>query len=48
MKRILSVAAVTITICLITDTAYSQSTRLRLRFHVPFAFSAKNETFPAG
>jgi hypothetical protein len=48
MKRILSVAAATITICLITTAAYSQSSNLRLRFHVPFSFSAKNETFPAG
>jgi hypothetical protein len=48
MKRILSVAAATITICLMTTAAYSQSTHLRLRFHVPFSFSAKNKTFPAG
>ena len=48
MKRILSVAAATITICLMTTAAYSQSSNLRLRFHVPFSFSAKNEIFPAG
>jgi hypothetical protein len=48
MKRILSVAAATITICLMTSTAYSQSSNLRLRYHVPFAFSVKNQTFPAG
>jgi hypothetical protein len=48
MKQILSVAAATITICLMTSAAYSQSSKLRLRFHVPFAFSAKNETLPAG
>jgi hypothetical protein len=48
MKRILSIAAATITICLMTTAAYSQSSNLRLRFHVPFAFSAENETFPAG
>jgi hypothetical protein len=48
MKRILSVTAATITICLMTTAAYSQSSNLRLRFHVPFSFSAMNETFPAG
>ena len=48
MKRILSVAAAIITICLMTSTAYSQSSNLRLRYHVPFAFSVKNQTFPAG
>jgi hypothetical protein len=48
MKRILSIAAAIITISLMTSTAYSQSSKLRLHFHVPFAFSAKNETFPAG
>jgi hypothetical protein len=46
MRRILSVTAATIAICLFATAAYAQS--LRLRFHVPFAFSAKNETFPAG
>ena len=48
MKRVLSVAAATITICLMTTAAYSQSRHLRLRFHVPFSFSAKNQIFPAG
>ena len=48
MKRILSVAAATITICLMTTAAFSQSSNLRLRFHVPFSFSTKNGTFPAG
>jgi hypothetical protein len=47
MKRILSVTAATIAICFIT-TAHAQSSSLRLRFHVPFAFSAKNKTYPAG
>ena len=45
MRRILSVTA-TIAICLFATAAYAQS--LRLRFHVPFAFSLKNKTFPAG
>ena len=48
MKRILSVTAATLAICLIATAAYAQSSNLRLRFHVPFAFSAKNQTFPAG
>jgi hypothetical protein len=48
MKRILSAAAATITICIITTAVYAQSSSLRLRFHVPFAFSAKNKTYPAG
>jgi len=46
MRRILSVTAATIAICLIATAAYAQS--LRLRFHVPFAFSVKNKTLPAG
>jgi hypothetical protein len=48
MKRILFVAAATITICLLSSAAFSQSSNLRLRFHVPFSFSTKNGTFPAG
>jgi hypothetical protein len=48
MRRILSVSAATIAVCLIATAAYSQSSNLKLRFHVPFAFSVKNETFPAG
>ena len=48
MKRILSVTAATLAICLIATAAYAQSSNLRLRFHVPFAFSVKNQTFPAG
>ena len=48
MKRILSVTTATLAICLIATAAYAQSSNLRLRFHVPFSFSAKNETFPAG
>jgi hypothetical protein len=48
MKRILSVTAATIAICFITTAVYAQSSSLRLRFHVPFAFSAKNKTYPAG
>ncbi|HXT25260.1 MAG TPA: hypothetical protein VN749_10580 [Candidatus Eisenbacteria bacterium] len=48
MRRILSVTAATIAICLIATAAYAQASSLRLRFHVPFAFSVKNKTFPAG
>ena len=48
MKRILSVTAATLAICLIATVAYAQSSNLRLRFHVPFAFSVKNQTFQAG
>ncbi len=48
MKRILSVTAATLAICLIVTAAHAQSSNLRLRCHVPFAFSVKNQTFPAG
>ena len=48
MRRILSVTAATVAICLIATVAYAQSSNLRLRFHVPFAFSVQNKTFPAG
>ncbi len=48
MKRILSFSAATVAIFLIATAAYAQSSNLRLRFHVPFAFSVKNMTFPAG
>jgi hypothetical protein len=46
--KILSATAATIAMCFITTAVYAQSSRLRLRFHVPFAFSVKNKTFPAG
>jgi len=46
MRRVLSATTVAIAICLIVTVANAQS--LRLRFHVPFAFSVKNKTFPAG
>jgi hypothetical protein len=48
MKRILSLTAATIAMGFITTAVYAQSSRLRLRVHVPFAFSVKNKTFPAG
>jgi hypothetical protein len=48
MKRILSVTAATLAICLIVTAAYAQNSNLMLRCHVPFAFSVKNQTFPAG
>jgi hypothetical protein len=48
MRRILSVTAATIAVCLIATAAYAQASNLRLRFHVPFAFSVKNKAFPAG
>ena len=48
MKRILSLAAVTIVICLITTVSFGQAENLKLRFHVPFPFTAENATFEAG
>ncbi len=48
MKRILCFAAATIAICLIAPVAYAQGSHLKLRFHVPFQFSVKDKTFPAG
>lgn len=48
MKRILPVTAATIAMCFITTAVYAQNSGLRLRCHVPFAFSVKNKTFPAG
>jgi hypothetical protein len=48
MKRFLYLAAATIAICLIATPTYAQSSSLRLRFHVPFPFTAQNSSFPAG
>jgi hypothetical protein len=48
MKRFLCLAAATIAICLIATANYAQSDSLRLRFHVPFPFTAQNTSFPAG
>jgi len=48
MKRILYLAAATIAICLITTSTFAQAESLRLRFHVPFAFTVENTTFAAG
>jgi hypothetical protein len=48
MKRILCFAAATIAIVLIAPVAYAQGNHLKLRFNVPFQFSVKDKTFPAG
>lgn len=48
MKRILSFAAVTIAICLMTTATQAQTDSLKLRFHVPFPFTVENATFAAG
>ena len=48
MKRFLYLAAATIAICLIATVTYAQSDSLRLRFHVPFPFTAQGSSFPAG
>jgi hypothetical protein len=48
MKPIRSITAATLAICFITTAVYAQSSMLRLRVHVPFAFSVKSKTFPAG
>jgi hypothetical protein len=47
MKRILWLIVATFAICLTTLTTYAQSS-LKLRFSVPFAFTAENIVFPAG
>ncbi len=47
MKRILWLIVATFAICLTTLTTYAQSS-LKLRFSVPFAFTAQNTVFPAG
>jgi hypothetical protein len=48
MKRFLYLAAATIAICLIATATYAQGNSLRLRFHVPFPFTAQHASFPAG
>ena len=48
MKHIPHFAAAAVAICLIATAAYAQSSNLRLRFHVPFAFSVQNTTFAPG
>jgi hypothetical protein len=48
MKRFLYLAAATIAICLIAPATYAQGDSLRLRFHVPFPFTAQGSSFPAG
>ena len=48
MKRILFALGATITVCLITAASQAQGQGLELRFHVPFAFTVENTTFPAG
>ena len=48
MKRILWLIVAIFAICLTTLTTYAQSGSLKLRFSVPFAFTAENTLFPAG
>ena len=48
MKRFLYLAAATIAICLIAPATYAQGDSLRLRFQVPFPFTAQGSSFPAG
>jgi hypothetical protein len=48
MKRFLCLAAASIAICLIATATYAQSDSLRVRFRVPFPFTAQNSSFPAG
>ncbi len=48
MKRILSLAAATIAICLMTTATQAQTDNLKLRFRVPFPFTVENATFAAG
>jgi hypothetical protein len=48
MKRILCLAVATIAICLITTSAHAQRRNLKLRFNIPFSFTVRNTTFPAG
>jgi|SRR6516164_2410031 hypothetical protein len=48
MKRILSLAAATIAICLITTSTFAQAENLKLRFNIPFPFTVENTTFSAG
>ncbi len=48
MKRIMHLAVATIVIGLITTATHAQSGNLKLRFLVPFPFTAGNTTFAAG
>jgi hypothetical protein len=48
MKRILYIAAATVAVCLMTTASHAQAENLKLRFHIPFAFTVENTTFPAG
>ncbi len=48
MKRILSLAAITIAICLVATATQAQSDSLKIRVHVPFSFTVENTTFDAG
>ena len=48
MKRVLWLIVATFAICLTALTTYAQSGSLRLRFSMPFAFTAGNTVFPAG
>lgn len=48
MKRILSLAVVTIAICLVATATQAQSDSLKIRVHVPFSFTVENTTFDAG
>jgi len=48
MKRILSLAASIIVVCLMTPATQAQSDSLKLRFHVPFPFIVEDTTFVAG
>jgi hypothetical protein len=48
MKRILWLIVAIFAICQTTLTTYAQSGGLKVRFSVPFAFTAGNTVFPAG
>ena len=48
MKRTLCLAAAIFAFFLTAPTMYSQTSHLRLRFHVPFSFSINNQTFTPG
>jgi hypothetical protein len=49
MKRILSLAAAAaMALCVITAWSQAQTGYLRLRFHVPFSFTIRNQTFAPG
>jgi hypothetical protein len=48
MKCKRNVAVSIIAICLISAASHAQSSNLRIRFRVPFPFTAENTTFAAG